>query len=131
MSRTLAWRNSGRRCRTVRSMDGDTSAIRPSASPRSPRLVRSRWQRLLSDFTGPARRRVLDARLSAHQADGMVKPLAKLISMLTPKRRWAQFSLASMFVVVTVLCVWLSVVANRAHRQRDAVAAIEAVGGEV
>jgi hypothetical protein len=61
----------------------------------------------------------------------MVKPLAKLISMLTPKRRWAQFSLASMFVVVTVLCVWLLVVVNRAHRQRDAVAAIEALGGRV
>src|SRR6266849_8492555 len=61
----------------------------------------------------------------------MAKPLSKLISMLTPKRRWAQFSLASMFVVVTVLCVWLSVVVNRAHRQRDAVAAIEAHDGQV
>jgi hypothetical protein len=61
----------------------------------------------------------------------MAKPLAKLISMLTPKRRWAQFSLASMFVVVTVLCVSLSVLVNRAHRQRDAVAAIEAIGGSV
>jgi hypothetical protein len=62
---------------------------------------------------------------------GMARPLAKLLSMLTPKRRWAQFSLASLFVVVTILCVWLSVVVNRAHRQRDAVAAIEALGGEV
>jgi hypothetical protein len=59
----------------------------------------------------------------------MVKPIAKLIRTLTPKRRWAQFSLATMFVVVTVLCVWLSVVVNRAHRQRDAVAAIDALGG--
>jgi hypothetical protein len=61
----------------------------------------------------------------------MAKPFAKLLSMLTPKRRWAQFSLATMFVVVTVLCVWLSVVVNRAHRQRDAVAAIEALGGHI
>ncbi len=67
----------------------------------------------------------------ARHAGGMAKPIAKLISMLKPKRRWAQFSLASMFVVVTVLCVWLSVVVNRAHRQRDAVAAIEALGGTV
>jgi len=59
---------------------------------------------------------------------GMAKPIAKLVSMLTPKRRWAQFSLATMLIVVTVLCVWLSVVVNRAHRQRDAVAAIQALG---
>jgi hypothetical protein len=61
----------------------------------------------------------------------MAKPLAKLVSMLTPKRRWAQFSLATMFVAVTVLCVWLAVVVNRANRQRDAVAAIEALDGLV
>jgi len=61
----------------------------------------------------------------------MAKPLAKLLSLLTPKRCWAQFSLATMFVGVTVLCVWLAVVVNRAHRQRDAVAAFEALGGTV
>jgi len=32
----------------------------------------------------------------------MAKPIAKLLSMTTPKRRWGQFSLATMFVVVTV-----------------------------
>ena len=36
---------------------------------------------------------------------GMAKPLPKLLLMLTPKRRWAQFSLLTMLVVVTVLCV--------------------------
>jgi hypothetical protein len=36
-----------------------------------------------------------------------------------------------MFVVVTVLCVWLSVVVNRAHRQRDAAHAILALHGSV
>jgi hypothetical protein len=51
----------------------------------------------------------------------MAKPLAKLVKRLTPKRRWAQFSLFTMFVVVTVLCVWLSVVVNRAHRLREVV----------
>jgi hypothetical protein len=33
----------------------------------------------------------------------MAKPIAKLVYLLTPKRRWAQFSLATMFVVVTVI----------------------------
>jgi len=59
----------------------------------------------------------------------MAKPIAKLLSIMTPKRRWAQFSLATMLLVVTVLCVSLSVVVNWAHRQRDAVAAIQAFGG--
>jgi hypothetical protein len=62
---------------------------------------------------------------------GMAKPIARIVKLLTPKRRWAQFSLATMFVVMTALCVWLAVVVNRAHRQRDAVAAIEALGGRV
>jgi hypothetical protein len=62
---------------------------------------------------------------------GMAKPLAKLISMLTPKRRWAQFSLATMLVVVTVLCVGLRLIVVPAERQRRAVAAIKALGGSV
>ena len=41
----------------------------------------------------------------ARDAGGMARPLAKLLSMRTPKRRWAQFSLATLFVVVTTLCV--------------------------
>ena len=35
---------------------------------------------------------------------GMANALTKLVPLIKPKRRWAQFSLASMFVVVTVLC---------------------------
>jgi hypothetical protein len=61
----------------------------------------------------------------------MARPISKLVNLLKPKRRWAQFSLATMFVVVTVLCVWLSVLADRANRQQAAVAAIEAMGGQV
>jgi len=61
----------------------------------------------------------------------MAKTLAKIVALLTPKRRWAQFSLASMFVVVTVLCVWLSVVVNRANRRRDALEAIKVWGGHI
>ncbi len=59
----------------------------------------------------------------------MLKPLAKLVALLTPKRRWAQFSLGTMFLVVTLFCVWLAVVVDRANKQRDAVAAIKAVRG--
>jgi len=61
----------------------------------------------------------------------MAKPLAKLVKLLTPKRSWVQFRLITVFVVVTGLCVWLAVQVNRAHRQRDAVAAIHALGGAV
>jgi hypothetical protein len=61
----------------------------------------------------------------------MANPLAKLISMLTPKRWWAQFSLLTLFLVVTVLCVGLRLVVVPAERQQRAVAAIEALGGEV
>lgn len=62
---------------------------------------------------------------------GMPKALAKLVFLLTPNRRWARFSLGTMFVVVTGLCVWLAIVVNRAHRQRDAVAAIKVWGGRI
>jgi len=60
---------------------------------------------------------------------GMAKPFAKLLLMLTPKRRWAQFSLATLFVVVTAMCVWLGAVVNRADRQQKAVATIKALDG--
>ena len=62
---------------------------------------------------------------------GMAKPLAKLVKLLTPKRRWAQFSLATLLAVVAVLCVGLSLVIAPAERQRRAVAAIEELGLKV
>ncbi|HUY36444.1 MAG TPA: HEAT repeat domain-containing protein [Pirellulales bacterium] len=37
----------------------------------------------------------------------MYAPLAKVVSLLKPKRRWFQFSLLTMFAVVTVFGVWL------------------------
>jgi hypothetical protein len=45
----------------------------------------------------------------------MAKPLAKLVTLITPQRQWAQFSLDTMFVVVAALGVWLAVRANRAN----------------
>ena len=56
-------------------------------------------------------------------------PLVKVVRLLMPKRPWVQFSLGTMFIVVTALCLVLVMVADRAHRQRDAIAAIEALGG--
>lgn len=47
------------------------------------------------------------------------------------RRRWFQYSLRSFLVVVTALAVWLGVVVNRAREQREAVKAIEALGGSV
>jgi hypothetical protein len=62
---------------------------------------------------------------------GVAKLLARIVKLLTPKRRWAQFSLATMFLVVSLLCVGLALVVGPAERQRRAVAAIEALGGQV
>jgi hypothetical protein len=84
-----------------------------------------------ASFAGPARNRALARRSPARNADSMAKPLAKLVAVITPKRRWAQFSLATLLAVVTVLCVWLAFVVTRAHRQRDAVAALRKTGASV
>ena len=48
-----------------------------------------------------------------------------------PRRRWFQYSLRTLLVLVTVLCVWLGVTVNRARKQREAVAAIQELGGTV
>ena len=39
--------------------------------------------------------------------------------MTAPKRRWFRFSLRTMFVVVTVLCVWLGYQLNWIRQRRD------------
>jgi hypothetical protein len=48
----------------------------------------------------------------------MAKPLAKLLLRLRPKRRWAQFSLGTTLLLVTVLCLGLRVWAVPAEGQR-------------
>jgi hypothetical protein len=61
----------------------------------------------------------------------MPGPLSKLADLLTPKRRWAQFSLSTVFIVMTALCIMCARLANLAARQRDAVTAIKAIHGQV
>jgi len=64
-----------------------------------------------------------------------LRPRGILSGMTTdspkPRRRWLQFSLRTLFVVVTVFCVWMGITANRARDQRLAVEAIEALGGTI
>lgn len=60
-------------------------------------------------------------------AEGM----AGLLNKLKSKRRWVQFSLRTEFILVTALCVGLSLWIVPLERKRRAVAAIEALNGEV
>ena len=50
---------------------------------------------------------------------------------MKPRHRWFQYSLRSFLVLLTALAVWLGIVVNRAREQREAVKAIEALGGAV
>src|SRR5205814_10321828 len=46
-------------------------------------------------------------------------------------RSWFRFSLASLFICLTIGCLGLGFIANRAHRQRRAVEQIRQYGAEV
>jgi len=48
-----------------------------------------------------------------------------------PRRRWLQFSLRTLFLVVMMLCVWLAVITKQTRDQRLSVEAIRKVGGDV
>jgi hypothetical protein len=48
-----------------------------------------------------------------------------------PRRRWFRFSLRTLFVLLTILCIWLGVLVLRARNQQRAVQAITAAGGWV
>ena len=50
---------------------------------------------------------------------------------MATRRRWLQFSLRTAFVLLTIGCLWLGWKVNRAGEQREAVEAIEALGGAV
>ena len=48
-----------------------------------------------------------------------------------PVRRWYQFSLRTLLLVMTVFAVWLGIKIHQARQQKQAVAAIEKLGGTV
>ena len=45
------------------------------------------------------------------------------------KRRWFRFSLRTMLLATTMLCIWLGWKINAAREQRQAVAAVRELGG--
>jgi len=57
----------------------------------------------------------------------MAKPIAKLVALLTPKRRWAQFSLATMLFAVTATCVWCGAISAQWRHCNQQAAAIQAL----
>lgn len=61
----------------------------------------------------------------------MNSPFPSILRRLTPKRRWAQFTLRGLFVMPSLTCVALATCVLPAERQRRAVDAIEALGGLV
>ncbi len=48
-----------------------------------------------------------------------------------PRRRFFRYSLRTLFLVVTVFCIWLGIIANRARDQKHAVEVILEAGGHV
>lgn len=52
-------------------------------------------------------------------------------SRVPRRRRWLQFSLRTLFVLTTGLAIWLGFVVKGVREQREAVKAIEALGGVV
>jgi Leucine-rich repeat (LRR) protein len=69
--------------------------------------------------------------LSAAISHVILTPMASPLTKLKPQRRWMQFSLRTGFIVVTALCVALSLWIAPLERKRWAVAAIEALHGMV
>ena len=47
------------------------------------------------------------------------------------RRRWPRFSLRTLLILTALVAVWLGVQVNKAQKQRAAVAAIEAAGGQI
>jgi len=45
------------------------------------------------------------------------------------KSRWLRFSLRTLLVALTLICVWMAIEVNRARTQREAVRTVEKLGG--
>ena len=48
-----------------------------------------------------------------------------------PERRWFNFSLRTLFVLVTVLCIWLGFLVNAARRNKEAIDSVLSLHGAV
>jgi hypothetical protein len=48
-----------------------------------------------------------------------------------PRRRWLRYSLRSLLILTTVLCIWLGIKVNQARRQKEAVARLKELGAEI
>ena len=57
--------------------------------------------------------------------------LAKMAAFLKPKRRWFQYSLRTLLVIMVIVACVLSWKMNQLHKRRSAVEAIKALGGHV
>jgi hypothetical protein len=49
----------------------------------------------------------------------------------TKTRRWFSFSLRTLFVVMTVVCIWVGFKVNRARNVKNAIAEVERLGGKI
>ena len=74
---------------------------------------------------------LLPAEFARRMLKGMANELGKLFLRLKPKRRWTQFSLGTLLVSVTLLCIGLGLAVVPAERQRRAFAALEPLGADV
>jgi len=54
---------------------------------------------------------------------------SSIFAALKPKRRWFQFSLRTLFVVMTVFAVWLGLRVHEGRKQQRAIAVIEELSG--
>jgi len=75
----------------------------------------------------PSQNRRPPRNLSAHPMD--MPPATKSATPRKPRRRWLRFSLRTLFLVTTALCVWIAIRVNSARRVRSALAAVNRAGG--
>jgi hypothetical protein len=59
----------------------------------------------------------------------MLAAFTSFVRLFKPRRRWAQFSLGTMLLAVSALCVWLGLHMQAVNRQRTAIAALLELGG--
>lgn len=51
-------------------------------------------------------------------------------SLVMPKH-WLRFSVSSLLILLTIICLWLGIQTNQANMQRRVVEAVQKIGGEV